>query len=906
MRVVVGTSVSLLLGLMLFAAAAQAQTSCAAPTVPSITFVPPSDVAVGQTYSIAWKDVLSSDADGSYIVERSLSSTFAALLDSQQTSSTSASFLPLSESGSDGVFHRVRAVAGCDSSKISGNSDVRNVKIVAAKPNVVITVQPKPVFLNVGDSASASSGTMIVENISSATVSVIPAGQALPPSPAFFTIVDPDALDTSEPIVLSPGVAKSLKVTFFNVPTSAPASYQGFVALVSPGSSLAVTPYAFINLKVGSADAATPQFRFKGLPSEYAFFDSYSASLPASGHPTITVQINNPGSTPMQLGAEVGPETWLIPKSGWNASPIPAGGSISVELSADRTKVDGSSPLPRYTYFTIRTKNGQSARLLVQDNDAPSQSGGRQTLDPGVRSYTIPRVVSLDSALGHTVSRIRLSNVSSASLNAELFYTPTGADGGDTIKHATVVVPPNAAVTLTDPLFEIFNLSPATGQMEVRTATEKITSLTVTAETFAPVGTGGTTGYVMPVVIRGEGARVGKGHTIAGVTASGTLRPMLVLAESTGLGFTSGRVTLYDQAGTTAGESTFSVARNGEAEFTDLLAAVKGPSSLTGGRVDITVTDGGGAVVGVLVLADTRQASASALISQPIGGGVTAGKRALGASVARYVIAGVGSGPSVNAATVMVFSATASADAHFDLLYVDALDSSRFLHAVVDLTRGRTVEIANVMEQIFFIPVGTAAQGSLIIDATNGGTVVARLVSSNGTSANLAGSALPVITTTSEALTSARAGMQRPVYFDGLEQSIDPTRGRKWDVLLSEISNGASTLTVRLYESGNRTSPIAQKTVILLPMQQKRLSTIFSYMDLDTDQRRKDRTNVQVVIAPLSGNGTVLAVALGTDNSTGDSAAFLLTPSGGVPATGVTKPTSQAPVTTGRHRAVGH
>jgi hypothetical protein len=254
----------------------------------------------------------------------------------------------------------------------------------------------------------------------------------------------------------------------------------------------------------------------------------------------------------------------------------------------------------------------------------------------------------------------------------------------------------------------------------------------------------------------------------------------------------------------------------------------------------------------------------------------------------------------------MVFSATASADAHFDLLYVDALDSSRFLHAVVDLTRGRTVEIANVMEQIFFIPVGTAAQGSLIIDATNGGTVVARLVSSNGTSANLAGSALPVITTTSEALTSARAGMQRPVYFDGLEQSIDPTRGRKWDVLLSEISNGASTLTVRLYESGNRTSPIAQKTVILLPMQQKRLSTIFSYMDLDTDQRRKDRTNVQVVIAPLSGNGTVLAVALGTDNSTGDSAAFLLTPSGGVPATGVTKPTSQAPVTTGRHRAVGH
>jgi hypothetical protein len=506
-----------------------------------------------------------------------------------------------------------------------------------------------------------------------------------------------------------------------------------------------------------------------------------------------------------------------------------------------------------------------------------------------------------------------LSNVSSAALNAELFFTPTGADSGDaSVKHATVVVPPNAAVTLTDPLFEVFSLSAATGQVEIRTAAERITSLTVTADAFAPGSTGGTVGYVMPVVTRGEGARVGRGHSIAGVTASATLRPMLVLAESTGLSSDSGRVTVYDQNGSKVGELPFSTPKNGELEINDLLSAVNGSNSLKSCRVDISVTDGAGAVVGVVILADTRQASASALISQPIGGGVTAGKGALGtASAARYVLAGVGNGTSPgsspNTSTVMVFAATASANAHFDLLYVDALDSSRFLRNFVDVQAGQTMEIANVMEQ-FFVPAGTVAQGSIIIDATNGGTVMARLVSSNGTSANLAGSALPVINTnTSEALTSARAGMQRPVSFDGLEQSTDPTRGRKWDVLLTEISNGASTLTVRLYESGNRTSPIAQKTVALLPMQQKRLSTIFSYMDLDTDQRRKDRTNVQVVVAPLSGNGTVLAVALGTDNRTGDSAAFLLTPSGGVPATGVAKPTSQAPpAPVGRRRAVGH
>jgi hypothetical protein len=385
---------------------------------------------------------------------------------------------------------------------------------------------------------------------------------------------------------------------------------------------------------------------------------------------------------------------------------------------------------------------------------------------------------------------------------------------------------------------------------------------------------------------------------------------MLVLAETSGFGPASGRATIYDTAGAKAGELSFSVAQNGELEYADLLNAVGGPAAITG-RVDLTVDSGSGAVTGMLILSDTRQASAAVIVSQPAGSAPKLGKKGVNsASASRYIISGVGNGkptPSpANTSTVMVFAATSTAPAHFELFYVDADDASRFFDASLDVAQGETREIANVMEQLFLLPSGTTAEGSVIVDATNGGSVMARLVSSTGTTTNVVGSSLPVVSSGSEAMTGAHAGMQRPIYFDGLEQSTDPTRGRRWDLLITEVGNGASSLIVRLYEAGNRTSPIAQKTISILKLQQKRLSTVFSELGLDTDQRRKDRTNVQVAIIPAAGDGTIVAVALGTDNQTGDTAAFLLTPTGGVPATGVSRPSAQPTAPAERRRAARH
>ena len=68
--------------------------------------------------------------------------------------------------------------------------------------------------------------------------------------------------------------------------------------------------------------------------------------------------------TAMDLAAEIGPELWLVPEPDWNSSPIPPGGSRTVRFTTDRSRAPNGSALPRYTYFTVRSKTGQASFSL--------------------------------------------------------------------------------------------------------------------------------------------------------------------------------------------------------------------------------------------------------------------------------------------------------------------------------------------------------------------------------------------------------------------------------------------------------------------------------------------------------------------------------------------------------------
>jgi hypothetical protein len=98
------------------------------------------------------------------------------------------------------------------------------------------------------------------------------------------------------------------------------------------------------------------------------------------------------------------------------------------------------------------------------------------------------------------------------------------------------------------------------------------------------------------------------------------------------------------------------------------------------------------------------------------------------------------------------------------------------------------------------------------------------------------------------------------------------------------VTGSPAKVVVRLFEAANRTTPVAETTLSLGAFEKRQLSTVFKELGLDSEERRKDRTNVLCVItADETSQGLVSAVVTKIDNKTGDTKNLLLTPAGGVP-----------------------
>lgn len=512
---------------------------CAAAGATSIVFAP-ATVSEGATYAIIWSVAPGLDSDGAYLVERSTSPGFFPLLDSQVTTSTAASFFA---GGAGTIYHRVRALPGCDPSKSGPPSDVSIVTVTPAKPNVVFTLLPTALVTGLGDHLEDKHGSFALENLGTSSIQVIVGRQELNGSAPFFTIVDPSATDSAF-VTLEPRKPRLFDIRYAGPSNTVAASYQGVIFAAATGEGLAVTPYAFVNLKVGGGPSAKPQFVVGSIPTEYVAFQPLTGD-DATRAP-LSVSIRNNGSTTMELAAEIGPEVWLVPDGTWNATALGPGATRTVNLSTRRSRAPNGSPLPRYTYFGVRTKDGQTARLLVQDSEEiPVTTGRAIRLDLATRSFIVPEVVSRTTSLGlPLVSQLRLSNVGGGSVQAELIFTPEGSDGFDAtaVKRVIVIVPANDVVTLTDPLVQIFRLAPPTrGSIEVRLPEERIGLLRVTS---AIVALGGGGGFVTPVVTRGEGARIASPHGLSGITSNASVTTSLTLAETSGIDKATVQLTL--------------------------------------------------------------------------------------------------------------------------------------------------------------------------------------------------------------------------------------------------------------------------------------------------------------------------------------------------------------------------
>lgn len=878
---------------------------CETPATPTFIFTPPGNVGVDETYALAWSDT-TTGVDDYFVIERSTSSSFTTILDSQEVLEPAASFLVDAEGR---YYHRVRAVPACNPSLESGNSGTASVNVVAGSASVVVTVQPKPLITNLGDSLVGKKGRIVVENVTKRPVTVLVTEQELAGSPKFFSSSDPAGGNLFN-LTLQPGTPKVLDIIFegFNTDENLRRSYQGVIVVTGP--ELPIVTYAFVNLKIGGSEAATPFFRREGVPIEYVFFPGFSGENDA-GRAPLGIEVVNPGSSALEVGGEVGPEIWLEPESGWNDDPIQPNGAIAVDLFTKRERALADSPLPRYTYFTVHTRDGNTSRLLVQDNDAVSPAGGRAQLQQSDTSYVIPGATSETLPNGRRLYTIlTMANVGTTDLTTELFYTPDARDGfSGAAKRVEVIVPANDVVRLTDPLAQLFDASPpADGQIEIRSSQGELRFLNLAARTFTPDDDGvGGFGYRLPVVTRGEGARDDTPHTLPGMTVGASETAELILAESTGVDDAAIRLELLDTNGVSLGSRTFTVERYGQIRLPDLLDTFDASAPIVGARVAITVTSGKGSIVGSLIVRDASHGG-FVLVSQPSAGPVSKQGAARGlarlewpprmfvrhrrpstrdaSGSVQYLIPNVVRGPVGSSSGTAQTSVGVTAGQVSPLtVTMTLIDSSGVEQAqrTVDVGRGRTSEFTDVIRDLFGIQ--SSFTGMILADASSlAGLIYARQVSSGAVTTSLA---LPIVTTSSPALTGGATGQRRPVYIDGVEQSTSASRGSRWSLVLNEVCNRPMTVEVRLYEAGNRVVPFARKQFEMGPFQELRLDTIFSALDLASDLRNKDRINVLVAVSPISGDGLLSAVALATDNRTGATTSYRLTPSGGIPASGV-------------------
>ncbi|MCG3195134.1 MAG: hypothetical protein DIJKHBIC_04404 [Thermoanaerobaculia bacterium] len=882
---------------------------CTPPKIPVITFVP-EEAGKGQSYVVAWKEVEGLDAGGGYIVERSLNATFSPILDRQVTSDTFASFVG-NEVGR--IYHRVFAAAGCDPTKLSLDSDPRRVTITEAKANVVFTVQPKPVFTALGDDfeniLTDKKTSFVLQNIGGESLTLSLQKQRLENASDedFFYFRDPMGGSVLN-FTLGSGETRSFEVRFQGVQKDKAASYQGVIQVMkADGSSVpGITPYAFVNLKIGSRDTTAPELWLNGERTEAVFFPGFDGD--DSRRAPITVDVHNPGSTPMELGAEIGPELWLEPEFGWNATPIQPGATRTIKLYTKRVRAPNGTALPRYTYFTVRTKSGTSARLLVQDNEASKFGAGRPQLDRNVPSHIVPSAASAKSKIGNLfISRLKLSNTGTEAVQTEIYLTAPDKDGYETFKKAIVVVPPNDLVNLTDPLIQVFDLErPAVGTLEVRVPREKAGYLTVASGVDAPSKSGGTFGFQMPVVRRGIGARAGIPYEIAGITATGDYRTNLILSETTGIEATQTRVTLYDKTGTKLGETTLTIPRYGMSQLNGVVPSLGGGNTQEAASLEIEVLSGGGAVFGAVTVIDNRNDDAVTYVAIPSTPG-TAGvlrnlvkkpawARAIGTQkvLVPSIVTGYsqflpGTSTPYMFRSLMGFKAPASQAATFELKYYDLgkdPNAPELRTKTVEVPRRQTVEYKNVIEELFGLAPGQGSQGPVFVEVGGGGSLYTKVYSTVEGRGSF-GDAFPVIPIGPEGMTGGAS--QRPLEIDDLEQAFVETgpgewsersRGTRSNLILNEALGKAVRIRVSLYEAGNRLVPIAEREFDVKPLERLQLNTVFAALGLSDDAHRKDRKNVKCIVQAVSGEGMVSAVVTTIDNQTADIRNGKLVPAG--------------------------
>ncbi|MCK6684011.1 MAG: hypothetical protein L6R30_16540 [Thermoanaerobaculia bacterium] len=832
-------------------------TACATPAVPSGLSSTKTTAYLGSSYTLTWEAV---EGASSYTVERSKSGDFS----SAEVMTAGQPSVVLTAAEKTTYFHRVRAMTSCGTE--SGRSPVLQTSVSLAPPHIEMLGPPRAtVVTQQAAGVPLPRLEILVQNTGTSDfVGFFNTAQTIP----FF-------IPSETYISLRAGEIRIFYLQLSGVPTDRAGVYEGILALQSSDpTDTTAYPQAYISLNITGQKSTDPIptttapqiLDEKGQPIEMLRFPAPIAQNAVS---EATVRIKNTGSTPLDLGADFLPDPWVSIESAdssstaWNATPIPVGASRDVKLKVQRIRGESGGASPRYTYLTLRTIDGKSSRLLLQDSETTPAGpcAGRPVLTPEESSLIVPSVVNARGKNNELyVSKVLITNLGPDAAQVELFYTPdTGepaTSGYDCAKvlQATLIAPGLDVISISDVLGQVFQTT-GSGSLEIRSS--RIGQLRVQSVVDAPAPSGGSFGFQLPVVASGEGARAGKPYSVIGVVQNGTYRTNVILTETSGQP-ASVTVTLYDTTGKEIGWKERVLGPYGKTQVS--LSELAGGRELTGGAVEIEANSGSaGSVIGVTTVIDNQTSDASSFVARPVK-------------------------PETRSTSYTVLSVVYTTTFQ-SRLEIRNNDTKAVTYRITYRGNTGTVESEprtleprqedaweNVLRDLLKLPPG--GYGPLTITSDSPALQVVSRVYAE-TTAGTYGDAIEGIPTDDPVTTGES---NRILIVDGLEGTADGdrTRGARTNLIMTEIAGGPVTLELSLWEkSQRRIAPLARKTYSFEAHQQIQLNDVFAALYAG----QKDRTNAMAMLRPLPGStGRIVALATRIDNKTNDTKNLALRP----------------------------
>jgi len=824
--------------------------NCSAPSRP-VPAVPDSRIVpIGRPYVVAWREENRADASRTFLVERS-QDEFASIHDRQQVEGTSATF---TASAPGAWSHRIIAV-GCGGSAQSAVSPVLRLRTSDVSNDVRVLTWPRGVVVARGEELSGHASSIVLENPGGDSLDLRFVTSTSDGTP-FFEMVDTHGGSVTD-FRLAAGEARKFLIRFGGPSTEQEAQHEGLVAIHrQDGRPLRSPVFARVSLRIGASGTVAPDVLDAfGEPTSVIQFPP--ASGPGSQDSVFTIQLRNPGAVPLDLTAEVGPDAWLEPESGWNASSIPAGASRTVRLRVRRDRAP-LTPAPRQSFIRFRAAGGAAATLRVIDPDAPPLRSGRSgESSAGELSRIVTRATTRSLAQSRTLATtLHLTNASGDDMTVDLTFTPEVGAADPTVSTVSVVVPAYETLTVVDPLATwLGRARPATGQIEVRTAPDRYGALTVSA--LEGLVQADAITRAIPVVRHGGGAAPGIDR-IAVLSELQSGSPAILLVETSG-DEAAGRVELADAGGVVLASLEVALPRNG---YRVLRAA---DFSLPGLPVPFEVFVSG--TTGCIYPAILVDSDEGAVVIGSVPSRSEPGKTG-DALVMPFVVNGPLGSVSMRTTTTFVSTGASTTQFRVTLLTANGVEGT----ANVSVEPRKPRSYGNVFFQLFGKSI---SRGSLVIERIAGdGGVIAAGFRHAGPFPRL--SEVPV-----SGIGAEREMESSTILFDGLDQRVDEGSGHDWSLHLVETAGTGTSVSVALFESSGPLAPLATRTVDLAASSRLEIADLIEWIGLADSQRRADRPRLLCVVSNLSGEGSVAAVAVAVDRSTGVVQAHSLTPSGG-------------------------